>query len=167
MFWTITRRVIVSVVAFFVGWTAFVIVRPTQELRTAKSGESQVLAITLKRQGCAERNCPVYEATFRGDGTATYVGYANDDFIGTYTGYFSPREFAFLVDQLRRQNFFEMPGVSPAGPVDETMVLEVLTKEGTRVLTTHNWDSTPAELHALQELIDYQTFVVEWDEVQK
>jgi len=169
MFWTMTCRVIVSVVAFFVGWAAFVIVRPAQELRSPKPAASQISAIRFKRQGCsnAELKCPVYDVTFRSDGTATFIGYANDEFIGTFTAEYPHRNFAFLVEELQRERFFDLPQFYPAGPVEETMVLEVSTDEGSRALTTNNWDTTPAELRALHALIDYQTFVVEWDEVQK
>ncbi len=168
MFWTMTCRVIVSFVAFFVGWAAFVIVRPVQVLRAPKPVASQISAITFKRQGCsnAELECPVYDVTFRSDGTATYFGYANDEFIGTFTAKYPQRNFAFLVEQLQRERFFDLPKFYPAGPVEETMVLEVSTNEGSRVLTTNNWDSTPSELRALHALVDYQTYVVEWDEAK-
>ena len=168
MFWTMSCRVLVSIVAFFVGWAAFVIVRPGEDLRALKPGASQISAITFKRQGCsdAELRCPVYDVTFRNDGTATYIGYANDDFIGTFTADYPQRNFAFLVEEVQREKFFDLPQVYPVGPVEETMVLEVSTNEGTRVMTTHNWNSTPAELRTLHALVDYQTFVVEWDEVK-
>jgi hypothetical protein len=153
----------------FIGWVAFVIVRPTQELRAVvKPGPSQILAITLKRQGCpdAELECPVYDVTFHSDGTATYIGYANDEFIGTYTSQYSQQDFAYLVEQLQRERLFDLPHVYPAAPVEETQVLEVLTSDGSRVLTTSNWESTPAELRALQALVDRQTFEVEWEKVE-
>lgn len=169
IFWSITCRVLVSVVAFLIGWAAFVIVKPTEELRAVNNpGASQILAITLKRQGCvdAELECAVYDATFRSDGTATFIGYANDEFIGTYTSQYSPRDFEYLVEQFQRERFFDLPRVYPAAPVEETQVLEVLTTDGGRVLTTSNWDSTPAELRALQALVHRQTFEVEWEKVE-
>ena len=169
MFWTTTCRVMVSIVAFLIGWAAFVIVSPMQNVSPPKPVANQVSAITFKRRGCAdaERKCPVYEMTLRGDGTATYVGYANDDFTGAFTAEYPQRNFAFLVGQLEREKFFDLPRVYRAGPVEETMVLEVSTSEGTRVLTTYNWEGTPSRLRALQELVDYQAYVVEWEGVAK
>jgi hypothetical protein len=171
MFWTITCRLMASIVAFLIGWTAFVVVRPTpavSPLALEPLGR-QVTAITLKRQGCtnAELECPVYDVTFRSDGTATYVGHANDEFIGTYFARYSCQDFAYLVEQLEREGFFDLPRSYPAGPVEETWVLEVATNDGLRVLTTNNWSSTPSELRALQALLDRQTFNVVWDEVEK
>jgi hypothetical protein len=168
MFWTMTCRVIAAVVAFLIGWAAFVIVRPAQDLRSLKTGERQISAITLKRQGCsnAELKCPVYDVTFRSDGTATYIGYANDDFIGTFTTAYPQRNFAFLAEELQRERFFDLPQFYAGGPVEETMVLEVSTNEGSRVLTTTNWNNTPVELRTLHALVDYQTFIVVWDEVK-
>ena len=169
MFWTITCRTMASIVAFMIGWAAFVVVRPLQELRAPQPVPSQITAITLKRQGCTDAalECPVFDATFRSDGTATFTGYANDEFIGTYNAQYPQRDFAYLVEQFQRERFFDLPRVYPAGPVEDTIVLEVSTTDGTRVLTTNNWDSTPAELRALQALVDRQTFNVVWDKAEK
>ena len=173
MFWTITCRVMVSVVAFFVGWAAFVLVRPApaqNAIAPKPLAHSHVTSITLKRLGCvdAELECPVFDVTFRNDGTATFVARANnEDFKGTYTAEYPLEDFAYLVQQLDRERFFELPLVYPAAPVEDTWVLEVTTTDGARVLTTNNWSSTPAELRALEALIERQSFNVVWDEQEK
>ena len=174
MFLTITCRVMISVVAFFIGWAAFVLVRPApahDAIAPAVKpfGHSQVTAITLRRLGCtnAELECPVYDVTFRKDGTATYVGHANDEFIGTYTAEYPAQDFVYLVQQLERERFFDLPLFYPAGPVEDTWVVEVTTSEGSRVLRTNNWSSTPSELRAVQSLIERETFNVVWDEQEK
>src|SRR5689334_14306235 len=112
MFRTIACRAMVSLVAFSIGCAAFVLMRPTPAQNAIAPAlkplaHSQVTAITFRRQGCTdvERKCPVYDVTFRNDGTATYIGYANDDFIGTFTAEYPQRNFAFLVEQLEREDF--------------------------------------------------------------
>ena len=171
MFWTITCRVMISIVAFLIGWAAFVIVSPAPQVSAPalQPVARQVTAITLKRKGCAdaELECPVYDVTFRNDGTATFVGHVNDEFHGTYTAEYPKQDFAYLVQQLERERFFELPREYPANPVEDTWVLDVSTSDGSRVLTTNNWDSTPAELRALQALLDRQTYNVEWEKADE
>lgn len=169
MFWTISRRLMASLVAFFVGWGVFQVVRPVERLRAVESPGIQILAITLKAKGCAdaELECRVYDATFWSDGTGTYVGYANvDDWKGTFKSDFEQREFAYLVEQLERHRFFELPDYYASDSVEETVVLEVLTNEGLRVVTTHNWRSTPNELRVIQALIDHQICQTGWERVE-
>jgi hypothetical protein len=162
-----TCRVIVSVVTFFIGFTVFQIARPTEELQF-REPTAQISAITLKRYGCsdAERRCPVYVATFRSDGTCSYTGYANDEFIGKYEGTYDPKDFVYLVEQIEKQGFFELPGRFPAHFVREATDVEVVTSEGMRRVTTHDWSSAPSGLRALQAMIEQQTFEAEWQEVE-
>ncbi len=105
--WTITCRVIASVVTFLIGWTVFAIASPPEELQLPERTR-QILAITLRRQGCSDpdRRCPVYDATFRSDGTCSYMGYANDDYIGEYKGEYDPQDFTYIVEQINKQGFF-------------------------------------------------------------
>ena len=168
MLWTITSRVIASVVAFLIGFSVFQIARPTEELRLPEPA-SQIVSITLKRQGCsdAERKCPVFDATFRSDGTCTYVGYANDEFIGEYEGTYDLKDFYSLVEQIEKQGFFELPLGFATNSIDETTGLEVITTDGVRLVTTHNWSSTPAGLRALQAMIEQQTYEIEWYEAEE
>ena len=167
MLWTMTCRVIVSVVTFLIGFTVFQIATPSEELRLPEPSR-QVKAITLKRQGCsdAERKCPVYDTTLRSDGTATYNGYANDEFIGNYEGEYDQKDFAYLVDQVNKQGFFELPLALPASPIRETTTVEVSTTDGRTIVTTYNWASTPSGLRALQAMIEQQTYEVVWNEVE-
>jgi len=162
--WTITCRVIASVVTFLIGWTVFAIARPSEEIRRLPEPARQISAITLKRLGCsdAERKCPVFEATYRSDGTSRYFGYANDDYIGEYQGDFNPQDFNYIVEQIDRQGFFESPLVLADSPVTETTTIEVVTNDGVRVVTTHNWASTPSGLRALQSLIEQQAYQTDW-----
>lgn len=168
MLLTITCRVIVSVVTFLVGFAVFQIARPTEDIRLAEPA-SQILAITLKRQGCsdAERKCPVYEATFRSDGTCTYRGYENDEYIGRYEGTYDVNDFAAFVEQINQQGFFELPLAFTAGPVRETTGVEVITTDGVKLVTTYNWSSTPSGLRALQSMIEQQTYEADWEETEE
>jgi len=163
MLCTITCRVIASVLAFLVGCAVFEIVRPTEELRLAEP-KSQILSISLQRQGCsdAERKCPVFEATFRSDGTCTFIGYANDAFIGKYEAQYE--DFGYLVEQVEKQGFFELPLAPATGPMEETVAVEVITSDGVKRLTTQNWASTPSGLRALQAVIEEETYEVDWED---
>ena len=176
MLWTISRRVIASFVGFFVGWGAFQLARPVAVSQVsvadpvAKSSITEtprveISAITLKRQGCtdAELKCPVYDVTFRSDGTATFIGYKNnDEYDGKSTSNFDPRDFALLVEQFAAQRFFDLPQPDANAPVEEKVVLEVMTTAGLRVVTTNNWASTPAQLRVLYAVIDRQACEVIW-----
>jgi uncharacterized protein DUF6438 len=165
MLFTITYRVIASLLAFLVGCAVFEIKRPTEELRLPEP-KSQIVSIGLHRQGCsdAEPKCPVFDVTFRSDGTCTFVGYANDEFIGRYEGEYKVEDFAYLADQVKKQGFFELPIVAPAGPVEETVAVEVITTDSAKRVTTYNWASTPSELRALQAVLEHETYEVEWED---
>ena len=168
MLWTMTCRVIVSVVTFFIGFTAFQIVRPIEELRLPEPSR-EIIAITLKRQGCsdAERKCPVYDATFRSDGTCSYLGYANDEFIGKYEGTYDVADFVSLADQIHKQEFFELPVGFETNSVEETTGVEVVTTDGVKHVTTYSWSSTPAGLRALQAMIEQQTYEADWEQAEE
>lgn len=166
MFWSMSRRAIASIVGFFLGCTFFLIVRPLEEVARPETPAQQVLSITLKRQGCtdSELKCPVYDVTFHSDGTAAFTGYANDEFIGKHKGNLGQDDFAYLVEQIRRQQFFELPLNAADAPEEERVSLEVVTSDSRRQITSYNWSSTPVELRALQALVEEQVYHVYWEE---
>jgi hypothetical protein len=177
MLWTINRRIIASLVGFFVGCGAFQLARPAvvrvstpgADSSSTKPPRREILAITLKRLGCsdAELKCPVYDLTFRNDGTATFVGYKNnDEYDGKSTANFDVLDFALLADQFAAQRFFDLPLPDASAPDDEKVVLEVTTNEGVRTVTTNNWASTPSQLRVLQALVDKQSCQVSWYDAQ-
>src|SRR5262250_618780 len=148
MFSTLSGRVIASIVGFFLGWTVFQVARPAAELPAVERAPVQISSITLKRQGCSdpELECSVYDVTFRSDGSGTFIGYKNNkDYDGTFNSVFDPRDFTLLVEHFEKERVLELPQQYETVPEDETVVLEVMTNEGLRVFTTHNWPSTPTE----------------------
>jgi Domain of unknown function (DUF6438) len=163
MLCTITCRVMASILAFLVGCAVFEIAGPTERLPEPKS---EIVSISLQRQGCsdAERKCPVFEATFRSDGTCTFIGYANDTFIGKYEAQYSLEDFAYLAEQVEKQGFFELPLAPARSPVEETVAVEVVTSDGVKRQTTQNWASTPSGLRALQAVIEQETYEVDWED---
>ena len=165
---TITCRVIASLVAFLCGCGVSAIIKPVEKLPAPAPRAVTISAITLKHQGCTdgELKCAVYDVTFRSDGTATYTGYANDDFMGTYTATFPREDFANIAKYVEREDFFAMPSAFQTGAVDETIVFQVDTSEGSRMVTTYNWPSTPAGLRTLQALAYHFIYQVEWEEVE-
>lgn len=166
MFWTTTCRVFATLVTFSIGFAVFEIAKPTEELWIPDPIQ-QILEITLKRHGCSDaaRKCPVYEATFRSDGTCTYIGYANDEFIGKYEGRYDVNDFTSLAQLVEKHVFSYAPHVVfTAGGIKETTTIEVITSEGTNLVTTHSWAATPSGLRALQAVLEQQTYEAEWEE---
>ena len=163
------RRAIASVVGFFLGWAVFQVVRPVENVPGVDSPPPQIVAIKLANRGCTdvEYECPVFEVTLRRDGTATYVGYANDSLIGTFEARVPPQDFQNLVDEIEKQRFFELESHYIGDAVLETISLEVVTDEGSRQVTSYSWTSMPGELRVLHALIHYQTYYVDWEEVKK
>ena len=168
MFSTIGRRAIASTVGFFLGWIVFLIVTPVATVPDFEAPPERVLSITLKHHGCtdSELKCPVYDLTFYNDGTAIYIGYANDDFIGTHTAQIDPADFGYLTNQIYNQGFFELAEHYPTEPTQEIVILEVLTTERLRQITTRNWFSTPFQLRALHATIAEQVYHMEWEEAE-
>ena len=164
-----TRRVVASIVGFFLGWTVFQIVRPIEDLpQIHLSPPREIQAIKLESLGCtdAELECPVFEMILRSDGTASYVGHANDYFIGRFEGRIPQADFEYLVKEIEKQEFFEMPEHFDREQVLETITVEVVTNEGSHRVTSYSWDSMPGELRALHALIQYQPYYISWDEVK-
>ena len=168
MFWTRSRRLIASLVGFFVGWTVFQIVRPVENLPEVELPEIQILAIKLESLGCtdSELECPVFEMTLRSDGTGSYVGHANSYFTGQVDGSVSHEDFEHLVDELYKQEFLRLPEHFSREPLEETIVVEVLTNQGSHRVTSYSWQNTPGELRTLHALIQYQFNYVDWQEVK-
>lgn len=165
---TMACRVIASLVAFLCGCGVSMIRRPTESLTAPGAHFIEISAITLKKQGCTdpELKCAVFDVTFRSDGTATFIGYANDEYIGKYTASYSRRDFAYLADQVRREQFFELPWMIPANQVEETIVLQIVTNEGSPMVSAYSWASTPPPLRTLVAVVDYQIYQVEWEKVE-
>lgn len=167
---TISCRVIASLVAFLCGCGVSSITRPAETLPPPPASRTaEISAITLKHQGCAdaELKCAVYDVTFRSDGTATYTAYANDDFIGAHTATYPKQDFANIARYVEQEHFFAMPSAIRIGPVDETIVFQVDTSEGSRTVTTYNWPSTPPGLRTLHALAYHFVYQLKWEEVEQ
>lgn len=169
MLWTISSRVIATVLGLVLGWTVFQIARPLTELPTIERPARQISCITLRRQGCSDPalECSVYDVTFRSDGSGTFIGYKNNgDYDGKFNTIFDRRDFTMLVQEFEKQHFFDLPQHYATEPDEETVVLEVVTSDGVRVMTTHNWADTPNELRVLQSLVDYQSYQMNWADAE-
>jgi hypothetical protein len=169
MFWTMSGRIFAAIVAFFLGWTVFHIGRPLAELPAVERPAREISSITLKRQGCSdpELECSVYDVTFRSDGSGSFNGYKNNnEYDGAFHTVFDQHDFTMLVQQFEKQHFFDLPQHYASVPDEETVVLEVVTNDGVRVVTTHNWADTPSELRVLQSLVDYQSYQMTWTDAE-
>jgi uncharacterized protein DUF6438 len=146
----------------------FHIARPLAELPKIEQSARQVSSITLRRQGCSDPSleCSVYDVTFRSDGSGSFNGYKNNnEYDGSFHTVFDQQDFTMLVQEFEKQHFFDLPQHYPSER-DEAVVLEVVTNEGVRVVTTHNWIHTPSELRVLQSLVDYQSYQMTWADAE-
>jgi uncharacterized protein DUF6438 len=168
MFWTITRRTIASIVGFFLGWTIFQVVRPIANLPAITNPAAQVLEIKLNSLGCAdaESECPVFEMTLRSNGTGSFVGQANHWLKGRFEASVPEHEFNYLVEEIYKQEFFQLPEHYSTGTADETIVVEVVTNEGSRRVISDSWDSMDERLRALHARLWYEHYYVNWEEVK-
>jgi hypothetical protein len=163
-----TRRATASIVGFFLGWTIFQVVRPVEKMAAVEVPPAQILEIKLLSQGCAdaELECPVFEMTLRSNGTGSFDGHANHWLKGKHEGTFSARDFAYLADELYKQEFFQLPEHYSADSVDETIVVEVVTNEGTHRVTSDSWDSMDGALRSIHARLWYEHYYVNWEEVK-
>lgn len=170
MLWTISCRVMATILGFVLGWTVFQVARPVATLPGIYQPAPEIRSITLRRQGCSDPGleCSVYDVTFRSDGTGTFIGYKNnDDCDGKFNAIFDRRDFNLLVHEFEQQHFFDLPQHYPTTPDEETVVLEVVTSDGVRVVTTHSWAYTPSQLRVLQSLVDYQSYQTNWVDAEQ
>lgn len=168
MFWPMTRRAIASIVGFFLGWTIFQIVKPVENLPVVETLTAQVLEIKLVSKGCTDAalECPVFDMTLRNNGTGSFVGHANHWLKGKFEGTFPEQDFNYLVDEVYKQEFFDSPDEVVADSVDETIVVEVVTNEGTHRVTSYSWDSMDGALRAIHARLWYEQYYVDWEEVK-
>jgi len=168
MFWPMTRRAIASIVGFFLGWTIFQFVRPVENLPAVEAPFAQVLEIKLLSQGCADASleCPVFDMTLRSNGTGSFLGHANHWLKGKHEGTFSEEDFKYLVDELYKQEFFALPAHYAAESADETIVVEVVTTDGTHRVTSDSWDTMNGALRAIHARLWYEHYYVYWEEVK-
>ena|SRR5688572_8496971 len=129
MFRTITRRAIASIVGFFLGWIIFQVVRPVENLPAVEASPAHIIEIKLLSLGCtdAEFECPVFDMTLRSNGTGSFVGHANHWLKGKFEGTFPEKDFSYLVDEIYKQEVFELPEHVSAEAADETIIVEVVT----------------------------------------
>lgn len=164
---SIICRTTVSLVAFLLGVGLSQLTKPIELIPKAATQAREILEIKLKRHGCFNSSdCPIYEVTLRRNGTATYIGYANDEFIGEYTADYPLVDFDRLSEQLKQQGFFDLNTEYCSEALEEKILTEVVTTEGSRVVTACNWRLMPSELRTIDALIDYEPYVVEWEKAE-
>ena len=160
-------RATASLVAFLVGWTIFAVTpRAAVDLPALNPAVRTISEIKIKHLGCSnpDLKCSESEADFRRTGKAAFIGYANDEFIGRFEADYSAEDFARLAEEIEQQGFFEMPAEFRSGAAEEKVVIEVITNEGPRLVTSYNWSTSPVQLRAIQAIVDYETYRLTWDE---
>ena len=168
MFWIINRRAIASIVGFFLGWAIFQVVRPVEKLPAVEASPAHILEIKLLSLGCtdAELECPVFDMTLRSNGTGSFVGHANHRLKGEFEATFPEKDFGYLVDEIYKQEFFQLPKHVSAEAADETIVVEVVTSEGSHRVTSYSWESMNGGLRSLHARLWYEHCYLNWEEVK-
>lgn len=120
-------------------------------------------SIRIERSGCFG-SCPVYSATIRADGTASYFGGRHAPRSGSQRGEAPFLAFARLAYFVERSGFAEMQEYYVAGWTDdETVTVTVTWRDGRRRSVSDYGRFGPPDLWILQQAIDAVVDRVRWE----
>jgi hypothetical protein len=132
--------------------------------------EESVTEITLERSRCYGP-CPVYKATLRRDGKATYIGKENVALIGKYKGMINQRDFDRLAEFLSSRGFFTFKEKYSEGWLaqDIPTVITSAVRNGKRktvkrkTLGLTGPNAAPAEMIEIEKEIDAAVERIKWE----
>jgi hypothetical protein len=121
-----------------------------------------IVAITIQRKGCFG-TCPVYSATLRADGVATYTGGRNAPRTGGHTGRAYFGDFARLALFVEQSGFMQLAGRYTAPWTDdETVVVSITNRDGTTKEVSNYGRFGPPNLWVLERAIDAVVNEIDW-----
>lgn len=125
----------------------------------------QIQFIGLERTGCYG-TCPVYEFLVRNNGEVEYVGFANVEKIGRYRGQISELwKLNNLFKYIMEIEYFNFQNIYRARRTDSaTVYTMVRIGSGSKAIMNYG-NGGPAELWALEQLMDQVIEEVEWREM--
>jgi hypothetical protein len=119
-------------------------------------------AIGLARAGCFG-TCPVYSVILNADGKATYTGKLNAARHGTYAGSVFFGDFARLAMFIDQSGFMKLADRYAAPWTDdETVVVTVVLRDGTRKTVGDYGRFGPPDLWILERAIDGVVDQMKW-----
>jgi Domain of unknown function (DUF6438) len=124
--------------------------------------ESYVVA-KIKKTPCYGQ-CPVYEAAFWSDGTATFKGIRNVKNIGEFVGKFDPKLAREISDRADSIGYFSMNGEYPMGGEKISDLPYTITEIRRGDMIKHiddNYDS-PVALQEFEEYLATLAAKMEW-----
>lgn len=123
--------------------------------------QNPITEITLERTRCYG-NCPAYRLVLRQDGTATYIGRANVERIGTYRGKIDEYTFDRLSDLLRSEGYFELRDHYSLTVTDLPSVITSALLIGKRKTVVNYGDTGPVKLWGMELAIDAVSEHIKW-----
>jgi hypothetical protein len=117
-------------------------------------------AITLRRGPCFG-NCPIYELTLRGDGTASYDGGDYAPRNGRYEGRVDPAAVESLLDLLEEVDFWRMEPDRQLRVQDLPEIILTAERANRGRHRVHT-NLPPRELEPVQVAIDSVANLIEW-----
>jgi hypothetical protein len=122
-------------------------------------------SITINRRGCFG-TCPVYSATIRVDGTATYNGERYVEHVGQFSGSVYLGDFAQLSMFVERSGFMKLADRYAAPETDhETVTVTVTSRGGTGKTVVDYGSFGPPDLWVLERAIDGVVDRIKWTAV--
>ncbi len=121
-----------------------------------------VVLITISRRGCFG-TCPIYVASLRSDGAATFNGGRNAPRTGTYVGKAYFGDFARLALFVEQSGFMQLQSRYTAPGTDqETVVVSITMRDGTTKEVSNYGRFGPPNLWILERAIDAVIGDIEW-----
>ena len=121
-----------------------------------------IVAITISRKGCFG-TCPVYSATLRSDGLATYTGGRHAPRTGSHRGKAYFGDFARLALFVEQSGFMQLAGRYTAPWTDdETVVVSITSRDGTTKEVSNYGRFGPPNLWVLERAIDAVVNEIDW-----
>ncbi len=129
-------------------------------LTPQRSGVSEIAIETTPCLG----PCPVYTATLRADGTATYEGRADVEELGHFKGKIAPERFELLAGFLLESGIFDGDHYFACDISDDQVILLSIVRDGKRNTVYHyGWYITGrATLIVAEELIEAEVARIRW-----
>ena len=132
----------------------------------ATSGGSRsahgVSAISLERTMCYGC-CPVYRVEFRSDGLALHVGEIFVEKLGPRPGRIDDAVFDRLASLVVRLGFFDLEPAYRLPVTDHPTHITTAVRDGVTKRVSNYAEAGPAELWAIEELIDATAEEIDWD----
>ena len=131
----------------------------------ANTDFDQIQYIGLERTRCYG-TCPAYDVLIRNNGEVEYAGHAYVEKIGRYKGQVDQWKLTNLFKYIMEIEYFDLQNIYRASVTDNPTVYTVVSiNPGLPKAIMNYANAGPAELWALEQLIDQIIEGVEWQEM--